>query len=263
MLLNFRVSGRSSQNVLAESLKVTPELEPEIFISQPEKNRFDRFQLTDLSQLTLDYKVEVENFPNYLDPDSLRKLEPYQLDQGLMPYLFPSRYCQSDRLGRFAWQNFGHITPAYDQVHAITEWIHENVEYSMGTTSSITSAYDTVTECVGVCRDFAHLGIALCRALNIPARYCTGYAYKLEPMDFHACFEAYIGGHWILFDATRLCPLNSFVRIGFGRDAADVSVCTAFGTVYPGQNQICYEMHDRDFAPIDTSTTAIAMDQNA
>ena len=77
---------------------------------------------------------------------------------------------------------------------AINEWIHENVEYVRGSTNSVTSAYDTVTQRTGVCRDFAHLAIALCRALNIPARYFTGYAYELEPPDFHACFECYIGG---------------------------------------------------------------------
>ena len=111
------------------------------------------------------------------------------------------------------------------------EWIHDNVEYVRGSTNSGTSAYDTVTQRVGVCRDFAHLGIALCRALNIPARYFTGYAYELEPPDFHACFECYIGGEWMVFDATRLAHLNGLVRIASGRDAADTAVASIFGAV--------------------------------
>ena len=120
---------------------------------------------------------------------------------------------------------------------AITDWIHENVEYLRGSTDSMTSAYDTVTQRTGVCRDFSHLGIALCRALNIPARYFSGYAYQLEPPDFHACFECFIGGSWVVFDATRLAHLNGLVRIGTGRDAADAAVASIFGSaiVHPHQ----------------------------
>ena len=147
-----------------------------------------------------------------------------------IPYLFPSRYCQSDRLSRLAWDLFGDIENPHEKVVAITDWIHENVEYLRGSTDSITSAYDTVTQRTGVCRDFAHLGIALCRALNIPARYFSGYAYQLEPPDFHACFECFIGGSWVVFDATRLAHLNGLVRIGTGRDAADAAVASIFGS---------------------------------
>jgi transglutaminase-like putative cysteine protease len=114
---------------------------------------------------------------------------------------------------------------------AIVDWIHDNVEYVIGSTDSETSAYDTVTQRTGVCRDFAHLGIALCRALNIPARYFSGYAYQLDPPDFHACFECFVGGKWFLFDATGLAPLNGLVRIGTGRDAADSAVASTFGRV--------------------------------
>ena len=144
--------------------------------------------------------------------------------------LFPSRYCQSDRLSRLAWDLFGTIENPHEKVVAITDWIHDNVEYLRGSTDSMTSAYDTVTQRTGVCRDFAHLGIALCRALNIPARYFSGYAYQLDPPDFHACFECFIGGSWVVFDATRLAHLNGLVRIGTGRDAADAAVASIFGS---------------------------------
>jgi transglutaminase-like putative cysteine protease len=139
-------------------------------------------------------------------------------------YLNPSRYCQSDKLFRLANNTFGHFKSSSEKVWAITEWIHNNVEYFSGFSNSQTSAYDTVTEQAGVCRDFAHLGIALCRALNIPARYFTGYSFELKPPDFHACFEAYLGNEWLLFDATRLAHLNGLVKIATGRDAADTAI---------------------------------------
>ncbi len=154
-----------------------------------------------------------------------------QMDGDTIPFLFPSRYCQSDKLQRLAFKEFGHIENVYAKVLAITDWIFNNIEYVSGSTDSHTSAFDTITERVGVCRDFAHLGIALCRALSIPARYYTGYAFKLNPPDFHACFEAYIGGNWIIFDATRLAPLNGMIKIANGRDAADAAVATFFGNV--------------------------------
>ena len=120
----------------------------------------------------------------------------------------------------------------FEKVLAITEWIHQHVEYLSGSTNGETSACDTIIQMAGVCRDFAHVGIAFCRALDIPARYCSGYAIDLAPQDFHACFETYLSGYWILFDATKLAPLNGFVRIAIGRDAADTAVCNLFGKIY-------------------------------
>ena len=238
MLLNFRAGSRGCQSVLSESVDCNPPVETELIVTQVEQNRFDRIRNLQGESLQIGYRAEVEILHQILNPDSLRKISPEQLDPTLLPFLFPSRYCQSDCLGRFAWQKFGHITSAYDQVLEVTNWIANNVEYLPGASSSMTSACETLTQCAGVCRDFAHLGIAICRALNVPARYFTGYSCHLSPPDFHACFEAYIGGHWILFDATRLVPLDGLIRIGSGRDAADVSVCTAFGIVNPGRYEI-------------------------
>ena len=134
---------------------------------------------------------------------------------------------------------------------AITDWIHDNVEYLRGSTDSVTSAYDTVTQRTGVCRDFSHLGIALCRALNIPARYFSGYAYELDPPDFHACFECFIGGSWVVFDATRLAHLNGLVRIGTGRDAADAAVASIFGSASCTQMTVsCQLAPGQKFTPI-------------
>ena len=154
------------------------------------------------------------------------------MDPAVLSYMNPSRYCQSDKMARLALHLFGHIGNEYEQVIAITEWIHQHVEYVIGSTNGETSAYDTVIQRAGVCRDFAHLGIAFCRALDIPARYCSGYAFNLTPQDFHACFEAYLSGYWILFDATKLAPLNGFMKIAIGRDAADTPISHIFGKIF-------------------------------
>ncbi len=134
---------------------------------------------------------------------------------------------------------------------AITKWIHGNVDYVRGSTTSVTSAYDTVTQRTGVCRDFAHLGIALCRALNIPARYFTGYAYQLQPPDMHACFECLIDGRWLVFDPTGLSHLNGLVRVGIGRDAADAAVASIFGGVQLNRMEVdCQLAQGEEFKPL-------------
>ena len=109
----------------------------------------------------------------------------------VMTHLYPSRYCQADKLVRFAHSTFSNLDPGYHRVNGICNWIRENVEYQFGISDALTSAFETVTERAGVCRDFAHLAIALCRAMGIPARYVSAYAWRLKPPDFHAVIEAY------------------------------------------------------------------------
>jgi transglutaminase-like putative cysteine protease len=147
----------------------------------------------------------------------------------VLEYLLPSRYCQSDKLGSFASEIVGSTPSAYDQVEAIRGWIHGNVEYRYGTSDASTSAEETAARRLGVCRDFAHLGIALCRSLSIPARMVVGYLHRLDPMDLHAWFEAYVAGRWYTFDATQEGPRGGRVVIAYGRDAADVALTTQFG----------------------------------
>jgi transglutaminase-like putative cysteine protease len=154
-----------------------------------------------------------------------------QLDLTVLHYLYPSRYCQSDQMGRIASKHFGHITHPLGRASAVSDWIFENIDYVSGTTDTGTSAYDTVTQRAGVCRDFAHLGIALCRALSIPARYFTGYACGMQPPDFHACFEVCVGNQWYVFDPTRLSAPNGLIQIATGRDAADSAVASIYGAV--------------------------------
>jgi transglutaminase-like putative cysteine protease len=148
-----------------------------------------------------------------------------------LQFLLPSRYCQSDLMGDLASKIVGDRPLGYAQVNAIRNWIHTNIKYQYGTSQSSTSAMDTVQSRTGVCRDFTHLGIALCRSLNIPARMVSGYLYQLKPMDLHAWFEAYVGDRWYVFDATQAEMTGNRIAIAYGRDAADVALLTNFGAL--------------------------------
>ncbi len=147
----------------------------------------------------------------------------------VLEYLHPSRYCQSDLLGRLATKTFGDVPPGFDRVTAVCNWVYEHLEYLPGSTIASTTAIDVLVGGAGVCRDYAHLSISLCRALGIPARYVSGYAVDLDPPDFHGFFEAYLGDAWYLFDATRMAPIDGLVRIASGRDAADVAFAAVVG----------------------------------
>lgn len=152
-----------------------------------------------------------------------------ELPDNVLQFLLPSRYCQSDLLGNLACEIVEGVAAGYDQVEAIRKWIHTHVEYGYGTSNASTSAQETAAERKGVCRDFAHLGIALCRSLSIPARMVVGYLHELEPMDLHAWFEAFVANRWYTFDATQAQARGGRIVIAYGRDAADVALATQFG----------------------------------
>jgi transglutaminase-like putative cysteine protease len=161
-------------------------------------------------------------------------VEIQHLPDSVLSYLLPSRYCESDRFHHMASEITVGQAPGYDQVAAIVRWLRYNISYSPGSSEIPVSAAEVNLRQVGVCRDLAHLGIALCRSLSIPARMVVGYLYQLEPMDLHAWFEAYVGEHWYTFDATQGELKGGYVAIGYGRDAADVAVFNQFGpAVYP------------------------------
>ncbi len=151
------------------------------------------------------------------------------LPSDVLHFLLPSRYCQSDQLATLAQQIVGDAAPGYDQVEAMRAWIQQNIRYTYGVSNSSTTALETLEQRAGVCRDFVHLGISLCRSLDIPARMVVGYLYQLEPMDLHAWFEAFVGGRWYSFDATQKQPAGGRIAVAYGRDAADVAFATQFG----------------------------------
>lgn len=230
-LLNVRAQDNESQKVLQESFSILPQMPHTLLTCGVTQNRFDRITAELPGNYHIRYEAVVESLLEKIPVPELPPTthEDFGLEQ--LPFLYPSRYCQSDRIGRLAFALFGHLQTPVEKVQHIVQWIFENVAYTRGSTTSNTSAMDTLVDYAGVCRDFAHLGIALCRSLNIPARYFTGYAFKLDPPDFHACFETWIGGRWMLWDPTHLASPDSIVRIGMGQDAADVAVCTAFGSL--------------------------------
>jgi transglutaminase-like putative cysteine protease len=161
--------------------------------------------------------------------------EIYALPDGALRFLLPSRYCEVDRMLDIAWQLFGQTTPGWARVEAVCDFVHRHIRFDYLQARSTRTAYEAYEERVGVCRDFTHLAIALCRCLNIPARYCTGYLGEIgvpatdEPMDFSAWFDVYLGGRWHTFDARNNTPRIGRILMARGRDAADVALLTSFG----------------------------------
>ncbi len=152
-------------------------------------------------------------------------------------YLLGSRYCETDRLSDTAWSLFQHTKPGWERVQAITDYVHNHIVFNYANARPDKTAYDAWSEATGVCRDYAHLAIALCRCMNIPARYCTGYLGDIGVpvvgvMDFSAWFEVWLGGAWRTFDARNNMPRMSRVLIARGRDAVDVPIANTFGVAH-------------------------------
>ena len=171
--------------------------------------------------------------------------EVQNLPDAVLTYLLPTRYCESDRFIDMGREIARNAAPGYDQVAAITAWIQNNIRFNPHSTHFQMSAVEVNEQREGVCRELAHLGIALCRALCIPARMVVGYLHELEPMDFHAWFEAYVGGRWYTFDATQPHPAGGRVTVAYGRDAADVAIFNQFGpALYPRAISVLVEKLD-------------------
>ena len=216
------------QQVLAESMVITPDLPRHVYADPGIGHRFMRLHV-DSGPLTLRYQARVQRTVQPLDPQA-PELPIAELPDDLLHNLNPTRYCESDELSQVTQQMFGQLPRGLSRVQAIVEWIHRNIAYQVGTSNATTTARDVLASRAGVCRDFAHLGVTFCRALNIPARLVVGYSsFDEPPPDFHAVFEVWLGGQWVLFDATGLAPLDELVRIAMGRDAKDVAFATIFG----------------------------------
>jgi len=229
-LMNIQAARTQGQRAMGECLCIEPAVETATFCDEASGNRFVRFD-AEPGTLRIHYDVEVRRTPQER-PDTLAEMPVNSLPNELLHYLTPSRYCESDLMGRAAQQLFGHLPPGIGRVQAICDWIYESIVYQIGTSDSTTTASEIFVQRAGVCRDFAHLGITLCRALNIPARLVSGYVWFDEPpQDFHAVFEAWLGGRWVLFDPTRMAPVDRLVRVGTGRDAKDVAFSTIYGSV--------------------------------
>jgi transglutaminase-like putative cysteine protease len=231
-VFNVQAQSFTGQAIKTESLRVEPPLSTEDWTMPESANRYFRL-IAPPGEFKITYQAIVQLSHPTEDPAVVSEMPPGVLPLSVLTHLYPSRYCQSDRLDRFAQRTFGQIPPGYQRIVEVCNWIHDNVDYVSGASDALTSAYDTVSQRAGVCRDFAHLGIAFCRALGVPARYVSAYAWRLEPPDFHGVFEAFLRGPgglgWYMFDPTRMADPAGIVRIGIGRDAAEVAFCTQFG----------------------------------
>jgi transglutaminase-like putative cysteine protease len=178
-------------------------------------------------QIDVQFRVEVQD---QVEMDLQAPIMPIQdLPTDLLHYLLPSRYCQSDVLASLANSIIGQPSFTYNDIAKIHDWIHRSIAYTPGSSDTSTSAVDTARDLQGVCRDYAHLGIALCRALDVPARMVVGFLHELQPMDLHAWFEAYIGNRWYAFDSMQSVTQGNRIVVAYGRDAADVALATLFG----------------------------------
>ena len=186
-----------------------------------------------------------------------------RLPMEVLRYTMPSRYCDSDKLMNFALQKFGHIPRGVEQVQAITTWTNQNIEYRYGSGSAVISAWDVVERGYGVCRDLAHVGVALCRAMSYATRYVSGHVADIGvfdpgmPMDFHAYFEVYLGGHWHTYDARYNAPRIGRIKIAHGLDAVDGAFSTIYGSATLSKFEVWAYQIDRSQVrvgdPIDLS----------
>ena len=206
--------------------------------------------------------VEVPDAVDERDPDAATH-PPEDLPDEVLVYTLPSRYCQSDVLSARAWELFGRPDRTLATVEEIERYVWENVEYRTGSTGSWWTAADTIDSGYGVCRDFAHLMIGLCRALNIPARYVSGYLPDLDvpplptPMDFHAWVEVFAAGRWWTFDPRHAARRKGHVPIARGRDAADVAMVTTYGAPWLRRLTVWADDELADpWPPLDTSMAA-------
>lgn len=261
LILNVEAMRSAQQHVIAEKLALEPAMASDVHEAEGTGNRYRRL-VVQPGPLTLRYEATVETLPVTSRPESIPSVPISTLPLDVMPYLYPSRYCESDTLGTIAWKEFGSLASGHEQVTGVCNWVYENIPYTHGVSTSATSAHDTYIQRAGVCRDLAHLSISFCRALGIPARFVSAYGWQLYPQDFHAVFEAYLGGRWYLFDPTRLCPIDGIVRIGVGRDAADTAFSTFYGEVQDQPKSVWIEPTDTADVSAQWTTDAVSVSTN-
>ena len=233
-VFNIHAAQTASQRIVFENLTLSQAIAPQIHVDPISGNRYMRLRALP-GELNVSYAATVDLTHHFADPGQIAEVPVRCLPPEVMGYIYPSRYCQSDRLLKLASNEFGNLPQGYSRVQAIRDWVHRHVAFTSNSSTSNTSAVDTLIGQVGICRDFAHLMVALCRAVNIPARFTTGTDYGADPIlgppDFHAYVEAYVGDRWYIFDPSGTAIPMGLVRFGTGRDAADVAFATIFGNV--------------------------------
>lgn len=243
-IFNIHAAHTGRQQVLEESLSLSQDLPFSVDTDPVTHNRYLRLSAQP-GHLKVRYGATVDLLHHMAPPGQIAEVPVARLPTQVLGYIYPSRYCQSDLLLRLAHREFGQRWQGYGRVQGIRDWVLQHTAFTQNTSNTNTSAIDTLLATVGVCRDFAHLMIALCRACNIPARFATGIDYGADPVlgptDFHAYVEAYLGDRWYIFDPSGTAIPMGFVRFGTGRDAADVAFATIFGPVVSSAPRIAIE----------------------
>ena len=233
-IVSIHAAQTPQQIVIEEHLELSQPLPYSLYTDPVTHTRFLRTR-ANVGPLSVRYAATADLFHHAAQPEQLFEVPIADLPGSVLPYLYPSRYCQSDRLINFATKEFGHLQQGYSRVQAICNWVTSRVTFKSNSSNSNTTAIDTLIEEVGVCRDFAHLMIALCRAVNLPARFATSIDFgappELGPTDFHAYVEVYLGDRWYMFDPSGMAIPMGFLRFGTGRDAANAAFATIFGNV--------------------------------
>lgn len=241
-IFNIHAAKTPHQTVREERLVLSQPIQPDMATDPATCTRFMRLH-GQPGTLQLHYEATLDLDHHRADAQTLDEVPVGCLPLEVLPYVYPSRYCQSDRLLNLAFREFGQLPRGYGRVLAIQRWVQDHVRFASNTSVGTTSAMDTLIDGVGVCRDFTHVLVALCRALNIPARVATGTDYGADPVlgppDMHAYAEVYLGGRWYLLDPSGTGIPMGFMRFGVGRDAADVAFATIFGAVQAGRPTIC------------------------
>jgi len=235
-LLQFEAAAIPEQRIISSETKLGPSDHLARVPAQDDIG--ERLMLRISGNYTIDYDAQIEVNRNIPELTSLNRLHPHELPGAVIQYLFDSRYCQANKFQSFVHSEFGDLSGGA-KIAAMRDWIMANFTYAPGSSGGNTTALDTFTERRGVCRDYSHVMIALARAAGFPARYCSVYAPGVEPPDFHAVAEVFLSdpngdpgvgaGTWQLVDATGMANAREMVKIGVGRDAADVSFMTTFG----------------------------------
>ncbi|QEI05210.1 transglutaminase family protein [Pigmentiphaga aceris] len=233
-IFNIEVAKTERQTIVNEQFTITQGINVERYTDPVLANRVARVRAPK-GPLNIRYEATVD-IDHRLDyPADLVEVPIAQLPFEVLPFLAPSRYCQSDRLLEFAMREFGNQQWGYSRIEGIRAWVRNHVRFLSRSTNERTSALDTIVERTGVCRDFAHLMIAICRAISIPARFSSSLDYgadpALGPPDFHAVVEVYLSGGWYLIDPSGASIPTGLLRIGTGRDASDIPFAAIFGNV--------------------------------
>jgi transglutaminase-like putative cysteine protease len=261
-IFNLEVAKLLRHRDVSERLSITPNLPRRTYIVPDIQNRYLSVN-ADPGALHVEYEAEVTLDVFRANPATIEEVPLSEVPLDIMPFLLPSRFVPSDRLASFATREFGDMPKGHGRVTAICNWIYDHIDYQRGSSNEQTTADESLILRAGVCRDFSHLGIAFCRAMSIPARFVSCYAYGLEPRDFHAVFEAYLSGRWWLFDATRQANLDGLVRIGVGRDAAEIAFASPFGNMQAGPVKITIEHADGSPEIPGRTTDAISTEEPA